>query len=169
MMKKFITGAFIVLMVSLLVTSTLYAELAKEGSGKYRSGRTAEVTVLKMGKEHMQINFDETGIVVDAPLNSPFYNASFNTMGTIHAVNGVFTYSGAALWTRPNGDQIYGIFEGNGKLGAGTNTSLEIVGGQGECEGITGTMELKAGPGAKSSKKGYSMGTSVGTVQWKIP
>jgi hypothetical protein len=30
------------------------------------------------------------------------------------AVSGVFTYSGAALWTRPNGDQIYGIFKGDG-------------------------------------------------------
>jgi hypothetical protein len=34
---------------------------------------------------------------------------------------------------------------------------------------VTGTIELKAGPNAKSSKKGYSMGTSVGTVHWKIP
>ena len=168
-MKKFTTGFFIILFVSFFVSSSVYEELAKEGSGKYRSGRTAEVTVLKMGKEHMQINFNETGIVVDAPADSPFYNASFNTMGTIHAVNGVFTYSGAALWTRPNGDQIYGTFKGDGKLGVGTNTSLEIVGGQGECAGITGTMELKAGPYAKSSKKGYSMGTSVGTVHWKIP
>lgn len=117
----------------------------------------------------MQINFDEVGIVVEAPADSPFYNASFNTMGTIHAVNGVFTYSGAALWTRPNGEQIYGIFKGDGKLGVGTNTSLEIVGGQRECAGITGTMELKAGLPAKSSKKGYGAGTTVGTVHWKIP
>ncbi len=145
------------------------AELAKKGSGDYRSGRTAQISILKMGKEYMQINYDETGVVVDAPTDSPFSNASFNTMGTIQAVNGVFTYSGAALWTRPNGDEIYGIFKGEGKLGAGSTTSLKIVGGQGECAGITGTMELKSGPYAKSSKKGYSMGTSIGKVSWKIP
>jgi len=169
-MKIFTVGMLAVLFGLIVTISTVRAaELAKEGSGKYRSGRTAEINVLKMGEEHMQINFDETGVVVDAPADSPFYNASFNTMGTIHAVNGNFTYSGAALWTRPNGDQIYGIFKGDGKLGVESNTSLEIVGGQGECVGITGTMELKAGPYAKSSKKGYSMGTSVGTVRWKIP
>ena len=84
-MKKFTIGLFIILFISFFVASTVSAELAKEGSGNYRSGRTAEVTILKMGKEHMQINFDETGIVVDAPADSPFYNASFNTMGTIHA------------------------------------------------------------------------------------
>lgn len=142
---------------------------AKEGSGDYRSGRTAQVSVLKMGKTYMQINFDETGIVVDAPVNSPFYNATFNTMGTIHAVDGIFTYSGSALWTRPNGDEIYGFFKGKGTLGNGSTTSLEIVGGQGECAGITGSMDLKSGPYAKSSKKGYSMGTSIGKVSWKIP
>jgi hypothetical protein len=143
--------------------------LAKAGSGNYRSGRTAKLNILEMGPERMQINFDETGIVVDAPADSPFINASFNTMGTIHAVNGVFTYSGAALWTRPNGEQIYGIFQGDGKLGAGTNTSLKIVGGKGECAGITGTMDLKSGPPAKSSKKCCAAGTTVGTVSWKIP
>ncbi len=145
------------------------AELAKEGTGNYRSGRSAEVTYLQMGEDYMQINYDETGIVVEAPADSPFYNASFNTMGTIQAFKGVFTYSGAALWTRPNGDQIYGIFKGEGTLGVGSTTSLEIVGGQGECAGITGTMDLKSGPRAKSSKKGFSMGTTVGTVSWKIP
>jgi hypothetical protein len=81
----------------------------------------------------------------------------------------VFTYSGAALWTRPNGEQIYGIFQGDGKLGVGTSTSLKIVGGQGECAGISGTMALKSGPPAKSPKEGYGAGTTVGTVRWNIP
>jgi hypothetical protein len=160
-------GALFVFVISF---STVDAtELAKEGSGKYRSGRSAEVKILQLGEEYMQINYDETGIVVEAPAGSPFHNASFNTMGTIQAYKGVFTYSGAALWTRPNGDQIYGTFKGEGKLGVGSTTSLEIVGGQGECAGITGTMELKSGPRAQSSKKGFSMGTTVGTVHWKIP
>ena len=156
-------------LIFLFSTTPVHAELAKKGSGDYRSGRTAQVTVLKMGKKYMQINFDETGIVVDAPADSPFLNASFNTMGTIQAINGVFTYSGAALWTRPNGEEIYGIFKGEGKLGVGSTTSLKIVGGQGECADITSSMELKSGPYAKSSKKGYSMGTSIGTVKWEIP
>lgn len=168
-MRRLLISALTMLFVISLNAASVNAELAKEGSGDYRSGRTAQVSVLKMGEEYMQINFDETGIVVDAPADSPFVNASFNTMGTIQAVNGVFTYSGAALWTRPNGEEIYGIFQGKGKLGVGSTTSLEIVGGQGECAGITGTMDLQSGPYAKSSKKGYSMGTSLGKVSWKIP
>ena len=168
-MKRIVRHSWVLMLILVLLPAAVHAELAKEGSGDYRSGRTAQISILKMGKRHMQINFDETGIVVDAPADSPFVNASFNTMGTIQAVDGVFTYSGAALWTRPNGEQIYGIFKGEGKLGVGSTTSLEIVGGEGECAGITGTMDLKSGPRAKSSKKGYSMGTSIGTMRWKIP
>jgi hypothetical protein len=169
-MKRLTVCVSAVLLSSMVYFTTASAgELAKEGSGKYRSGRTAEISTLRLGKEYLQINFDETGIVVDAPVDSPFYNASFNTMGTIQAIKGKFVYSGAALWTRPNGNEIYGIFRGEGKLGVGSTTSLDIVGGQGECIGITGTMELKSGPPAKSSKKGFAMGTTVGTVRWKIP
>lgn len=168
-MKQLIINAFVLLAAVCLSAAAVHAELAKEGSGNYRSGRSAQISILKMGTNYMQINFDETGIVVDAPADSPFVNASFNTMGTIQAVNGVFTYSGAALWTRPNGEEIYGIFSGEGKLGAGSTTTLEIVGGQGECEGITGTMDLRSGPYAKSAKKGFSMGTTIGTINWKIP
>lgn len=153
----------------LSAASTVGAGPSKEGSGPYRSARSAQISMMKMGDNRMQINYDETGIVVDAPADSPFHNASFRTMGTIHVVEGRLAYNGSALWTRPNGDRIYGIFTGKGVLGKGSSGFLEIVGGQGECEGITGTLELTSGPHAQSSKSGYSMGTTVGTIRWKIP
>ena len=90
-MKRITVGMLAALFGFIVSFSTIGAgELAREGSGKYRSGRTAKLNVLKMGTERMQINFDEVGIVVEAPADSPFCNASFNTMGPIHAVNGVF-------------------------------------------------------------------------------
>ncbi len=168
-MKRFIPYFSVLVLMASFSPVPSEADLAKEGSGEYRSGRSAQLSILKLGKEYMQINYDETGIVVEAPANSPFYNASFNTMGTIQAVNGIFTYSGAALWTRPNGEEIYGIFTGEGKLGEGSTTSLQIVGGKGECAGITGSMDLRSGPSAKSSKQGWGVGTTVGKVNWKIP
>ena len=82
--------------------SAVQAEMAKEGRGDYRSGRSAIINIMKMGTDRLQINYDETGVVVESPENSPFYNASFRTMGTIHVVNGMLTYNGAALWTRPS-------------------------------------------------------------------
>ncbi len=154
---------------SLLMISTAYAEMAKAGSGNYRSARSAVIDILQMGKGRVQLNFDETGVVVESPDNSPFYNASFNTMGTIHVVNGNLNYTGGANWTRPNGDRIFGTFIGKGKRGVGTTGFLKIVGGTGECTGIQGTLEFKSGPSIKSSKKGTSQGVTVGKINWKIP
>jgi hypothetical protein len=62
------------------------AEMAKEGSGDYRSGRTGTFEVLAMGKERLQMNFEATGVVVSAPENSPLHNASFRNIGTLHAI-----------------------------------------------------------------------------------
>ena len=152
-----------------VVVPSVHAEMAKEGSGTYRSGRSATIEVMKMGSDRLQMNYDETGVVVESPENSPFYNASFRTMGTIHVVNGMLTYNGAALWTRPNGDQIFGVFTGEGARGAGTSGRLEIVGGTGACTGIEGALELKSGPPVKSSKEGTAQGTTEGVITWKLP
>lgn len=166
-----LSGVRLVFIVSFVIMAShgSAAELAKEGSGAYRSGRSATVEVMKLGKDRLQINYDETGVVVDAPEDSPFHNASFRTMGTIHVDQGMLTYNGAALWTRPNGDEIYGLFTGSGKRGAETNGSLTIVGGTGECAGIEGTLKLKSGPPVKPSKAGTAQGTTVGEIHWRIP
>jgi len=124
---------------------------------------------MKLGKERLQTNYDETSVVVEAPDNSPFYNVSFRTMGTVHVNNRMLNYNGAALWTRPNGDQIFGTFKGEGKRGVGTSGFLKIVGGTGECTGIQGVLNLKSGPPVKSSKAGTSQGTTEGKINWKIP
>lgn len=155
--------------VLLFVGTAAGAELSKSGEGRYRSARSADIQILKVGENRLQINYDETGVVVDVPANSPFVDASFNTMGTIHVVDGELTYNGAAVWTRPNGDEIYGVFKGEGVLGKSSTGSLEIVGGTGQCAGITGGIELKSGPYVKATKKGTAQGTTIGDLKWSIP
>jgi len=146
------------------------AEMAKEGSGDYRSGKTGTPVVIAMGKERLQMNFDETGVVVSAPENSPLHNASFRTMGTLHAIKGKWKGNGFVEWTRPNGDKVYATSEGEGVLGGGPSKSvLKFVGGTGSCTGIEGTMEAGNTPGIKPSKKGVYNGITVGKFNWKIP
>jgi hypothetical protein len=169
MIMKSLSSLVLAMVISSMIISGAQAEMAKEGSGNYRSGRSATIDIMKMGNERLQINYDETGVVVESPDNSPFYNASFRTMGTIHVTNGILNYNGAALWTRPNGDQIFGIFKGEGERGGATSGILEIVGGTGECTGINGTLKLKSGAPVKSSKEGTSQGTTEGAISWKIP
>ena len=127
-------------------------QMAQSGSGRYRSARSAVVDIMAMGPDRLQINFDETGVVVEAPDDSPFIDASFHTMGTIHVIEKQLTYTGAALWTRPDGDQIFGVFSGEGARGVGTTKGfLELVGGTGTCSGIRGSLTFQSGPYVRSS------------------
>jgi len=169
-MKK----AFVILVLTLFVLVTagtvVGAEMAKKGNGDYRSGKSGTFVFIPMGKERMQMNFEEVGVVVSAPENSPLYNASFRDIGTLHAIKGKHKMSGFVEWTRPNGDKIYATFEGEGLLGGGgSKTVLKFVGGTGTCTGITGTIEIKGTPGIKPAKKGVYNGISVGKFNWKIP
>jgi len=169
MIRKSMTIMFALL---LLITAgtVIGAEMAKEGSGDYRSGKTGTFELLAMGKERVQMNFEETGVVVSAPENSPLHNASFRDIGTLHAIKGKWKGSAFVEWTLTNGDKVYGTSEGEGVLGGGPSKSvLKFVGGTGTCTGIEGTIDLRNTPGIKPSKKGVYNGISVGKFNWKIP
>jgi hypothetical protein len=160
----------IIISLLLLITGTaISAEMAKEGSGDYRSGKTGFPTVLAMGKERLQMNIEEIGVVVLAPENSPLYNASFRFLGSIHAIKGKWKGTGFVEWTRPNGDKIYATFEGEGALGGDSAGILNFVGGTGTCVGIEGTLEIKSIYGIKPAKEGIFSGISIGKFNWKIP
>jgi hypothetical protein len=79
------TMAFLFALLLLIMTGTVFAaDFAKEGGGAYRSGKSGTSTVLVMGKERVQMNFEQLGAVVIAPENSPFQNATFRNLGTLH-------------------------------------------------------------------------------------
>jgi hypothetical protein len=163
--------AFIFALLLLITAGSVTgAEMAKEGNGDYRSGKTGTFVVLPMEKERLQMNFEEIGVVVSAPENSPLHNASFRNIGTLHAIKGKWKGSGFIEWTRPNGDKVYATSEGEGVLGGGPSKSVvKFVGGTGTCTGIEGTMELGNTPGIKPAKKGSWQGISAGKFNWKIP
>ena len=169
MIRKSMMIMFALLLI-ITAGTVVGAEMAKEGSGDYRSGKTGTPVVLAMEKERLQINFEEIGVVVSAPENSPLHNASFRNIGTLHAIKGKSKSSGFIEWTRPNGDKIYATFEGEGVLGGGPSKSVvKFVGGTGTCTGIEGTMEVGNTPGIKPAKKGVYNGITVGKFNWKIP
>ena len=165
------TMAILFALLLLISTGTVFgAEMAKEGSGEYRSAKSTIPTVLTMGKERMQMNYEQLGAVVSAPENSPFHNASFRVVGTLHAIKGKWDGDGMVEWTCTNGDKIYSTFKAQGVFGGGPSSSINtFIGGTGACTGITGTLELKGVPGVKPSKKGTFQNISVGKVTWKIP
>ena len=168
-MKK----AFVILILTLFVLVTagtvVGAEMAKKGNGDYRSGKSGTFVFIPMGKERMQMNFDEIGVVVSAPENSPFNNATFRDIGTLHAIKGKWKGSGFVEWTCTNGDKVYGTFESQGVMGGSTSAVLKFVGGTGAYTGIEGTLEMRNTPGIKPARKGIYQGITVGKLNWKIP
>ncbi len=169
-MRRIILVSIIALAFLLAFVPISKAEMAKEGSGNYRIGKSGTFEVMSMGKDRLQMNYDEAGAFVEAPENSPFENASFRAIGSLHAVNKKFTSSGAILITCPNGDQIFGTFQSEGVLGVGpTGGTIELIGGTGACTGIQGKMEMLPRPAVKTSKKGAYQGIGIGKINWKIP
>ena len=148
---------------------TANAEMAKEGSGVYRSAKSSKNEVLAMGKDQMQINYNQLGMVVDAPKNSPFENATFHAIGTYYQNKDEYEGSYFVEWVCPNGDKIYGKANFNGTMEKENHNVVELVGGTGACEGIQGTVELERGPQVKSAQKDIRQSFSVGKVSWKLP
>ncbi len=168
-MKKI--GIVLIIAVFGLVFSifTANAEMAKEGSGDYRSAKSSKNEVLSMGKDYMQLNYNQLGMVVDAPKNSPFENATFNALGTYYQEKDEYEGSYFVEWVCPNGDKIYGKSNFNGTMGKENHNVVELIGGTGACEGIQGTVELDRGPLFKSAQENIRQSFSVGKVSWKLP
>ena len=169
-MKKCSITLFLITLGFLFSASLIYAELAKEGSGEYRGAKSGTFDVLPLGKDRLQMNYDEAGAFVEAPENSPLTNASYRVIGTLHSINGKWKGNGAMVVTRPNGDQVFGVYKNEGVLGVGsTGGFIELIGGTGECTGIEGKMEFLPRPAVKPSKKGTYQGIGIGKITWKIP
>ncbi len=170
-MKKSNLALLLLILGLVFMPTFIVAEVAKEGSGMLRTGKSGNSQVLKMQEGHVQVNWKEMGAVVEAPKNSPFVNASFAAMGTLYAVEGNYQSNGAIVFTCTNGDKIFGIIHDVvGVLGTGPSSGgIKITGGTGACTGITGTMELMPRPTVKTSEKGTYQGIGIAKVSWKIP
>lgn len=161
------------LIVTAIVSSSIltYAEMANEGSGEIRTGKSGTFEILKLGESRLQMNWNEKGVVVEAPENSPFTHASYHTIGTLHSIEGKYKSSGGIVFTRPNGDQVFGaMHEIPGLLGVGPNGgSIELIGGTGECANIKGQIDMMPRPKIKSSKAGTYQGIGIAKATWTIP
>ena len=169
-MKKLWIAILSVTLGLVFTTSVFCAEMAKEGSADIRGAKSGTLQILAMGEGRNQMNYEETGVIIDAPENSPFFNTTWYGLGTLHGLKGEFVAIGGMVFTRPNGDQIYATVGTGGKHGEGISKGgVKFVGGTGECTGIEGEMVTKARPKTKSSKQGSYQQIVLSNVTWKIP
>ena len=167
MKKKFM---ILIITFILLITAGIVfsAEMAKEGFSKGIVYYTATSQVLAQGKENVVINYEARGVYGNGDETNPFYMASEQCLGSIRAIKGEFKELGLCTSTRPNGDQIHLYYEAAGKMGTPVKGTFTIVGGTGECTGITGSGEFTR-TSLKGPAEGISAAISKSTGSWKIP
>jgi hypothetical protein len=168
MMKK--TLMVVVLSLVLLTSAGFVfgAEIPKEGSATVTIGFTGAYQILPLGKEYLQNNYDARGVVTTDNEASPLYMASVQCVGAVKAIKGEYKEFGLCIYTRPDGDQIYGSYEGTGKMGGSAKGATTWVGGTGKYEGMTGSAEW-----TRTSLRGPVKGAGASflkmTYNWKIP
>lgn len=120
-MKKFSISLLAIVLGLVFFVSIVSAEMSKEGNAEIRGAKSGTMQRLAMGEGRNQMNYEETGVIIDAPENSPFFNATWYGIGTLHGVKGEFVATGGMVFTRPNGDQIYATVD------TGGNTEKEYL------------------------------------------
>ena len=163
---KLLVGAALI-----FFSTSVYAEMAKEGSGSYRGAKAGKyVTTIVFEEGHLQGIFDEAGVIVEAPENSPFFNASFHSIGTFTVKEGAAEGSGGLKFTRPNGDTFYGTFNFGGVHTRGPSSGVvKIIGGTGECAGMQGEIELLPRPKVTNTNVAGYQQMAIANISWKIP
>jgi hypothetical protein len=145
------------------------AELANQGEGAYKAGMSWTFKTLPMEKDRLEMQFDVAGVALEAPENSPLYNATFWALGQLHAVKGEYEERNFIRYTRPDGDHIFGTYEAKGKLRGERKIRLIFVGGTGKCVGISSEGDFRGLVGLRPPKEDIGMSVTIGQFNWEIP
>ena len=168
-MKKTLTILILALFLLASAGFVFGAEMAKEGSDTVKTGFIDTAPqVLAQGKEYLQWNYVANGVVLTENEASLLYMSSTQCVGSLKAIKGEYKEIGLCTYTRPDGSQIYGSYEGTGKLGQGAKGTFTWVGGTEKLVGITGGGEWTR-TSLKGPAEGVGASISKFTYNWKIP
>ncbi len=131
-----------VLTLFLLPAGTVFSEeIIKEGSFSSKIYSSGTSKVMAMGEERLQMNYEGAGVFVDDTGKSFIHLSAVYSMGTLHAVKGVFEETGFMVFTPPDGDKLYTTFKGSGTLGKTAKGTWTYTGGTGKYAGVEGSGE----------------------------
>ena len=97
-MRKANVVFFLITLGLLFSVSLVYAELAKEGSAEIRGAKSGTLETLPMGEGRLQMNWDETGVFIDAPEDCPLFHATWHAIGTLNGNKGKFVAIGGMVF-----------------------------------------------------------------------
>ena len=167
-MKKIKWALFIITLGLVFSVSTVYSEMAKEGSSSGKNYSTGTSKAIPMGEERLHLAIEGSGIYVSDIENGFLNNASINFLGTLHAVKGVFEESGFMVFNVPDGDKVYTTWKGTGTLGKDAKGTYTCVGGTGKYAGVTGGGEYTRAHVPNASKNVWAAITMY-KGNWKLP
>ena len=145
------------------------AQIPREGASSQTWAYSGTFKALPMGQERVQMNYETMGVVIGDTNEDLSHNASFRCLGALHTVKGEYNESGFCVWTRPDGDQIFGTYKGTGRLGSGGKGSTAIVGGTGKLVGIQGNGEYTNFVTLRPAAEGTFQGYNRVKGQYKLP
>jgi hypothetical protein len=167
-MKRIIVISMLAFLFTLVLVPISNGQMAKEGSGKGKSFYVLNFTMLPMGEEVVQVNYEGYGISQGEMEDNIFNNASIHVVGGLLEIKGTYENdSGLIGFSRPDGDQIFATYKCSGQIGKTGKGTYTIVGGTGKLVGIQGQGEFNRfmlRPPAKGVGASYS--TTEGS--WKI-
>ena len=167
-MKKALM-TFILTLCLLATTGTILGEeLAKEGSTTGKNYFSGTFTVIAMGEERLQMNYDGTGTIVNDAGKGFIHLASTHVLGTLHAVKGAMEETGFMVMTATDGDKVYAVYKGSGTLGEKAKGTLTYTGGTGKYTGIQGEGEFTR-YALRDAKEGVWTSMSLFNASYKLP
>ncbi len=145
------------------------APIPKEGSISYVNVFSGTVKAMPLGKDRAQLSYEVMGVSTSPTGAGLLHNASVRCMGGMHIVNGAWDdESGSCVYTRPDGDQVFGTYKAAGKMGASAKGTFTYVGGTGKMAGITGSGEFTR-VNVRPAAEGTSQSVSHHTGKYKLP
>jgi hypothetical protein len=168
-MKRITIVSILTLVLLVALVPVAGAEMAREGSGSGKTFWTGTFTILQMGSERVQINYEGFAIVQSDTGEGLLHNASARVVGGAMAVKGVYKDdSGLICYTRPDGDQIFATYNTSGVVGKSGEGTVTYVGGTGKFIGIQGGGEFTRYQ-LRPPAKGKFASFAVSKIQWKLP
>ena len=167
-MKK----ALIMLILTLFFLATggnsFCEEMAKEGTSTGRNFVSGTSTVLPMGEERLQINYEGSGVSINDSGKGLLHNSALYCVGSIQAIKGVSEETGFMVFTSPDGDKVYSTYKSSGKFGEPSKGTWTFTGGTGKYEGVQGGGEFTLYH-LHNAKEGVWTATSIWKNSYKLP
>jgi hypothetical protein len=141
-MKKTVLVLILSIVLLAVFGTEAKAQIPKEGTTSFTSSYSGTGKVLAMGQERLQMNYEFTGVNIGDTPQDISHAESFHCLGSLHAVKGEYNDASTfCVAIRPDGDQIFSIYKGTGKLGVSGKGTWTIVGSTGKLVGIQGNGE----------------------------